>query len=353
MSPAAYRLLLHLLRPAITKQHTNFRAPIPAKTRLRLTMRFLGLGDGFRSLSQQFRIGLSTTREIVRDTCRAMKDVLQPRYLRTPCSRREWLRISADFERRWQLVHCLGAVDGKHIRIIQPPRSGSVYYNYKGYYSIVLMAIASADYEFLYVDIGAEGKASDGGTWRKCTFHDHLYGASNLLDLPPPQHVHGMQHRVPYFLVGDDAFRMTPHLLKPFPGARLTRKQAIFNYRLSRCRRVVENTFGIMTTRFRVFRRAIEVSPDFVTDIVLACCVLHNFLRKEGSAQYITQAAVDHELPDGDMVPGQWRQDGLGLDPLQRDSARNVGQQAKNLRLALADYFLTPAGEIPWQYRRT
>ena len=263
------------------------------------------------------------------------------------------MRVAQQFERRWQMVHCLGAVDGKHIRIIQPPRSGSLYYNYKGYYSIVLLAIASADYEFLYVDVGAEGRASDGGTWRQCTFHDHLYGPSNLLDLPPPQHVPGMQQRLPYFLVGDDAFRMTPHLLKPFPGARLTRKQEIFNYRLSRCRRVVENTFGIMTTRFRVFRRAIEVSPGFVKDIVLACCVLHNFLRREGTGTYLAQAAVDHELPDGDMVPGQWRQDGLGLDSLQRDSARNVGQQAKNQRLALADYFLTPTGEIPWQYRRT
>ena len=250
------------------------------------------------------------------------------------------------------MVHCLGAVDGKHIRIVQPRRSGSLYFNYKGYHSIVLLAIASADYEFLYVDIGAEGRASDGGTWRKCTFHDHLYGGSNLLDIPHARHVPGMQQMIPYFLVGDDAFRMTPHLLKPFPGLRLSRKQEIFNYRLSRCRRVVENTFGILTTRFRIFTRAIEVSPEFVKDIVLACCVLHNFLRKEGKQEYLPQAAVDHEQADGHIIPGQWRQDGLGLDSIQRDSARNVGQQAKNLRLALADYFLTPAGEIRWQYRR-
>ena len=89
MSVPVYKLLLDLLTPSLTKQHTNFRSPIPAKTRLKVTLRYLALGDGFRSLSQQFRLGHSTVREIVQETCWAIRDVLQGQYLRTPCSQQE------------------------------------------------------------------------------------------------------------------------------------------------------------------------------------------------------------------------------------------------------------------------
>ena len=345
-----YRMLLSKVKPIITKKHTSFRKPISAKVRLAVTLRFLALGDGFRSLSQQFRIGLSTAREIVKETCKAIIIALQDQYLSTPTSREEWLAIAKEFQERWHFPHCLGAIDGKHIRMIQPPRSGSYFYNYKGYYSIVLLAIANGEYEFTYVDIGAEGKCSDGGTWRKCTFHEYLYNPQNPLNIPPPEQLIGINRIMPYVLVGDDAFRMTQNLLKPFPGTHLTRQQEIYNYRLSRCRRIVENTFGILTTRFRVFQRTLEVHPNFVQDIVMASCVLHNFLHKEGKSVYIPVNSVDQEMTDGTVVDGEWRQEMVGLDSVQRDPQRNPSQYAKKIRTRLSDYFLTEEGEVEWQY---
>ena len=70
MPPETYGALLDMLREGLTKKHTSFRKPIEAEVRLAVTMRFLALGDGFISISQQFRIGLSTARLIVRETCR-------------------------------------------------------------------------------------------------------------------------------------------------------------------------------------------------------------------------------------------------------------------------------------------
>ena len=165
MCPATYNALLAMISPGITKKKTNMRKAICADARLLLTLRYIALGDGFRSLSQQFRIAPSTCRMIVRETCQVIYKMLQPRYMATPRSSREWKKIAHEFEQRWQFPHVIGCVDGKHIRIERPSKSGSMFFNYKGYFSLVLLGICDADYKFIYVDVGAEGKASDGGIW--------------------------------------------------------------------------------------------------------------------------------------------------------------------------------------------
>ena len=256
MEVHVYDKLQKLLKSSLQKKYTNYRKPISPQTRLTVTLRFLALGDGFRSLSHQFRIGLSTCREIVRDTCKAIAKVLMAEYLKTPTTRQEWLNIAHRFNTRWDFPHVIGIVDGKHIRINRPRKTGSLYYNYKGYFSLVLLAICNANYEFIYVDIGAEGKASDGGTWRRCTFHDYLHNDTNPLNIPEPELIPAINKTIPYFIIGDDAFRLTPSVMKPFPGTSDNRKEQIYNYRFCRCRRVIENTFGILTTRFRVFHRS-------------------------------------------------------------------------------------------------
>ena len=349
MDPDVYQDLLDEVRPGITKQHTNFRRPISAERRLAITLRFLALGDGFRSCAQQFRVGLSTSRNIVQETCQAIIRILGSKHLVTPSTAEEWLLIANHFEQRWNFPHCIGCVDGKHIRISQPKNSGSYYHNYKDFFSIVLMAIAGPDYKFLYVDIGAEGKASDGGIWTKTSFYKSLNKTENPLKIPGPSYIHGVPNRIPYVLLADDAFALSPNLLKPFPGSNLTRKQEIFNYRLSRGRRIIENVFGIMACRFRIFLKTIEVNPDFVSDIVMACCVLHNYLREKNAADYTPPGTFDQDTADGSFIPGSWREE-INWPTLPKDKRKNASEYAKNVRKCMADYFVTREGEVDWQY---
>jgi hypothetical protein len=79
-------------------------------------------------------------------------------------------KAADDFMHKWQMPNCLGALDGKHISIFAPQKSGSLYHNYKGNYSLVLMALVDANYKYLIIDVGAYGSNSDGGIFANCQF---------------------------------------------------------------------------------------------------------------------------------------------------------------------------------------
>lgn len=85
------------------------------------------------------------------------------RFLQIPRTSEEWIEVSEAFARNWNFPHCLGALDGKHVAIKKPPSSGSFDFNYKKFFSIVLMALVGPEYEFLMVDIGVNCRVSDGG----------------------------------------------------------------------------------------------------------------------------------------------------------------------------------------------
>lgn len=351
MPPDVYAWLLEKLRPHITFKTTNFRNPISAEERLAVTLRYLALGDGFRSLHGQFRIGLNMVGRIVKHTCRAIYRHLKDEFLTTPSTEEEWLKVEAGFRQTWNCPHVIGAIDGKHIRIVCPPSSGTFFFNYKHYYSLVLMAIVNASYEFIYMDIGAEGKASDGGVWSRSAFHQDLYSEDNPLNVPTARPIPGIAQDIPFFLVGDDAFSMTTRLMKPYPQLNLNRTQKIFNYRLSRCRRVVENAFGILSTKFRIFRREMEMRPEGCELVVAACVCLHNMMRRKCPKVYMAPRMVDGENTDHEEVEGLWRNE-PELDNLSATHARNPRTAAKNLRERLATYFLQKEGEVHWQYGR-
>ena len=84
--------------------------------------------------------------------------------MKCPTAAEEWRAISDKFAERWNFPHTCGTLDGKHVNCKCPPNSGSLYYNHKGFYSVVLMALVDADYKFIWVDIGGMGSDPDLGS---------------------------------------------------------------------------------------------------------------------------------------------------------------------------------------------
>lgn len=214
------------------------------------------------------------------------------------------------------------------------------------------MAIADAHYNFLYVNVGCQGKISDGGVFKYTTFHRKLI--SNDLGIPEEEPLLGRSQPVPYVLLADDAFPLTDHIMKPYvTDLHRGSPERNYNYRHSRGRVVVENAFGVMSAVFRVFRKPIEVKVEnTVVDIVLACVYLHNFLRSQPDRcrHYTPPGSFDREdLVTGEVVPGNWRSvtsGDTGMRPLP-SFPRNMPQRAKAVRSEFKDYFLTEIGSIP------
>lgn len=121
--------------------------------------RYLATGCSFGDLRYNYRLGKSTITVIVRQVCAVLWNILAKTVIPEP-SEDMWKKIAEDFKIYANFPNCIGAIDGKHIRVIKPNDSGSVYYNYKHFFSIVLLALCNANCCFTYVDIGAYGKSS-------------------------------------------------------------------------------------------------------------------------------------------------------------------------------------------------
>lgn len=264
-----------------------------------------------------------------------------------PTTTHEWKEVAKQFQ-KWNFPHCVGAVDGKHITIWPPRESGSYYYNYKSSHSIVLMAVVNANYEFMYVDVGTNGRVSDGGVWADSSLCARLQ--EGTLGLPTDEQLPDSFRTLPFVFVGDDAFPLKRYFMKPYPFKYQDNRQRIFSYRLSRARRVVENAFGIMANKFCIFQSAINLHPQKVEKIVLACTALHNLLRREHPSFYTPTGSLDKEnIADGVVTPGSWRVDRWQLLPLERVQ-RNPTDEAKAVRNQFMEYF-NEEGSVPWQQR--
>lgn len=245
-------------------------------------------------------------------------------------------------------------MDGKHVVIQRPENTVGEFYNYKGTHSIVLFAIVDANYCFTYVNVGCQGRISDGGVFKSTAFYKKI--EKNELNLPHNEPLRGRTMSVPYVLVADDAFALSTYTMKPYStDLNVGSPKRVYNYRLSRARRMVENAFGLLASVFRIFRKPIELKVDStVIDIVLSCVYIHNFLRlqTDSSRHYCPPGCFDNEdVRTGEIIPGSWRAitaDDSGYRALQR-IPRRPSNTSIQIREEFMNYFMSDIGAIPFQ----
>ena len=226
------------------------------------------------------------------------------------------------------------------------------------------MALVDANYRFIFVDVGCQGRLSDGGVYRNTEFYRVL--VSGELNLPPDRKLPNLSDindsflnpnsekpLMPYVFVADDAFPLSRNCMKPYSQQQLSDSKRIFKYRLSRARRTTENAFGISIHRFRALASRLNVTPETATKIVLASCVLHNLLLTESSNTYTPVSYADELFADGEIQDGEWRSLSIPdhIVSLEATHSRNYSRAAEDVRSAFCDYFEGP-GQVPWQWRK-
>ena len=136
-------------------------------------------------------------------------------FFQQPSTKEEWTAIQDQFFEKWDFPQCLGALDGKHVRIQCPPRAGSTYFNYLGYHSIVLFAVVDANYKFIYYEVGAPGRVGDATIWNKSPLKTAL--DDDKLYAPDPRTTPGRSRPIPSLIAADSAFALSLRLMKPYP----------------------------------------------------------------------------------------------------------------------------------------
>lgn len=266
--------------------------------------RFLATGLAFRQIAFSFRISKTTVSNIVVEICKAIWNTLKCKHMPTPTVDK-FKKIAVEFYDKWNFPNCVGSIDGKHIRLRCPKKSGSMYYNYKQFFSIVLMAVVDANYKFVMIDVGAYGKDSDGSVMSNSKFYQRIDNGS--LKLPEETKLPNSNVLAPFVFIGDEAFPLRNYLMRPFPRKQTQdNAKSYYNYRLSRARMTVECAFGILSSKFRILLKSIETKVENADHIVKAICILHNAIidlekKNMTSTQHSTNSndidmSYDHQM---------------------------------------------------------
>jgi hypothetical protein len=159
----------------------------------------------------------------------------------------------------------------------------------------------------------------------------------NGLNLPEECILEGAEElgTMPFVIIGDEAFPLQKHVMRPYPGRKATLAQDAYNYRHSRARRIVECAFGILAARWRVFHTRIAVLPSTVNLIVQSTTILHNMLQKETTPAFAA-----------DPIGETQRQEVTGLESLRRLPTRGT-TEAVDIRDKFTKYFVDHP--LPWQ----
>jgi hypothetical protein len=128
-------------------------------------------------------------------------------------SEEQWKAIAADFCNIWNFPNCIGAVDGKHVKIEALANSGSVYFNYKKTFSV---ALVDATYNFIMIDVGSFGRSSDGGIFSHSALGRCMEYRS--LNTTLDSCLRGTNIEAPFVIVGDEAYPLNTYLMRPYPG---------------------------------------------------------------------------------------------------------------------------------------
>ncbi|XP_010999729.1 PREDICTED: uncharacterized protein LOC105107488 [Populus euphratica] len=199
---------------------------------------------------------------------------------------------------------CIGVIDAMHVPAHLSAKDQSRFRNKKGVLSQNVLAACTFDLQFIFIYPGWEGSAADSRVLRAV--------------LDDPDQNFPIIPEGKYYIV-DTGYSNLEGFIAPYPGVRyhlhefrganqLPRNpQELFNHRHSSLRNTIQVSFDVLKTRFPILNVAPQYGFHVQRDIVIAACVLHNYIRREGKDDWLfanVDGAAVAELPDIDDESG-------------------------------------------------
>ncbi|XP_077550672.1 uncharacterized protein LOC144163868 [Haemaphysalis longicornis] len=270
VAPATFRYIVDACRADLTRQDTEITEAVSVEKRVAVGLYRLCCTAEERTDAELLALGRSTVTMIYKEFCVAVLDNFEDEWVKavSPSNISQHMREFAAVSRFPQGI---GALDGCHFAVSPPQEDAMDYYNYKGWYSIILLELVDHRYRFWYTNIGSPGRCHDA----------YVYGRRKLRNFVGSEAFRGPTAEieemvVPPIILCDQAFPLSENMQKPYASASPGTPEAAFNYSLSKTRRIVENAFGRLKERFRFTVKRMESDLDTSVLAIKACCVLNN-----------------------------------------------------------------------------
>ena len=315
-----FDFVLDTVKNDLIHEETVIRLAISAKRRLAITLYFFASTAEYQTIGNLFGVSRSFVYLCIREVFCAITKRLS-KVIRFPHGQ-ELRQVIDDYEHKWGFPMCAGSIDGTHIPIIALTESRTEYVNRKGFQSVIMQAVVDSNYLFRDVVVGWPGSVHDARVFsNSAIFKKGNDGKLFPSDLS--KEINGEE--ISPVILADPAYPLLSWLMKGFYAkGDLSRKERLFNYRLSRARMTVENTFGRWRDRFIRFGKRVHMEVQNIVIVVLASCILHNIC----------------EVQNNNFLP-QWQNDDIRevavpVDDIQeREEADGL-----DIREILADYFV-------------
>ena len=326
LSRATFQFLVEELKPVLKLQDTKMRKAVEVEKRVGLFLYFIASTAIYRTLSNLFGLSRGFVCICIRRVAAVVLRKLKPKYM-SFAKGDELAHVIAIYKEKWGFPMCAGAIDGTHIPISTPQQNHASYINRKSYHSIVMQALVDSNYLFRDIVVGWPGSVHDARVFSNSQLY--ALGCSGRL-FPPDVKEEILGKEIHPVILADPAYPMLNWLLKGYPeNVNTPRIQRRFNYRLSRARMTVENTFGRWKGRFPRFSKRLDMEVDGAVEVVAAACVIHNICEMRKEPYFEDWLQEGFEQPEEEVIQDE------SIDELPGSDVRDT----------LAAFFVSPEGQ--------
>ena len=301
MPAVSFDILLEKLRPKITpdpriSSGKTKRGALLAEHVLAFTLRYLG-GASYHELKKVYGMKKTNLYHWIHKCIQAINEDPTLEFS-LPTDRVKLAELAAGFRvysKDGLFSGCVGALDG-WLCVIRCPRESETpspiryYSGHYGVHGVNVQAVCDSFSRFTYASI-------------------MFPGATNDLEAFEGSSLFGIHQQFPwgFYLLADNAYTLSDRLLVPFFGSqRCSVSHFAFNFYLSQLRIKIEQAFGLLVTKWRILRAALEVALHNVTPLIFACMRLHNFviterIKQTGATMVDFGSEIDNWSPEVDL----------------------------------------------------